>query len=85
MYSFLMAENRTDLPAITVCGADGVIFPDIPAGHSTGFKRVDAGSLRLEIYDNRMKKITVFWLPMRPASRARVCIFPDYVTFTLLQ
>lgn len=84
MYSFLMAENRTDLPAITVCGADGVIFPDIPAGHSTGFKRVDAGSLRLEIYDNRMKKITVFWRQCA-LRQGRGFVFPDYVTFTLLQ
>lgn len=85
MYSYLMAENCTANAAITICGTEGVLFSDIPSGCATGFKRVDAGSLRLEIYDNRMKQTAVFWLPMRPATRARVSIFPDYVAFTLLQ
>lgn len=84
MYSFLMAENRTDYPAITVCGADGIIFPDIPRGDRTALRQIGAGSVRLEIYDNFMKPLTVLWLPMAPLSRARMIVYPDLVQFSLL-
>ena len=84
MYSFLMAENRTDFPAITICGADGIIFSDIPRQDRTGLRIVGAGSVRLEIYDNFMKPLTVLWLPLEPRARAKLIVYPDLVQFTLL-
>lgn len=79
MYSFLMAENHTDFPTITVCGADGVIFSDIPKGDKTDLKQLEPGSVRLEIYNNFMKCETVLWIPVKPGSRARLMIFSDHI------
>lgn len=84
MYSYLMAENRTDYPTITICGADGIIFPDLPRFMPTSLKRVSCGSIRLEIYDNFMKQITVLWLPLEPYSRAKLIIYPDSLQFSML-
>lgn len=84
MYSFLMAENRTDFPAITICGADGVIFPDIPAGDKTELKQLAPGSVRLEIYDNFMKLSAVVWVPLAPFARAGIIVYPDHIQLTPL-
>lgn len=84
MYSFLMAENRTDFPAVTICGADGIIFSDIPKGETSGLRLVEPGSLRLEIFDNYMRAVTVLWLPIRPHSRVKLIIYPDLAQFILL-
>lgn len=82
MYSYLMAENRTHLPAITICGADGVIFRDILSGEKTGYRTVNSGSARIELYDNFHKLIAVFWLPLVPSARVKLLIYPDAVRFT---
>ncbi|MBQ7793802.1 MAG: hypothetical protein IJ366_04710 [Clostridia bacterium] len=79
MYSFLMAQNHTDLPTITISGADGVIFQDIPKGCSSVKRRVAPGSVRLEIYNNFMKLLTVVWVPLAPYESAVIVIYPDHV------
>ena len=84
MSSYLSVENLTAHPAITVCGVDGVIFSDIPRGTATPLKTVDSGSLRLELYDNFMKPITVMWLPMKNSISARLTVHPHSAEFTLL-
>lgn len=84
MSSYLSVENLTAHPAITVCGVDGVIFRDIPKGTATALKAVDSGSLRLELYDNFMKPITVMWLPMKSSMRAKLTVRPFSAEFTPL-
>ncbi len=79
MYSFLMAENRTDFPTITICGTDGVIFPDIPIGYKTELRQIAPGSVRLEIYNNFMKQEAVVWVPVSPYSRAKLLVFTDHI------
>lgn len=85
MYSFLMAENHTDFPTITVCGADGVIFADIPKGDKTDLKQLTPGSVRLEIYNNFMKQEAVVWVPVTPYSRAKLMVFSDHIQLIPLQ
>lgn len=85
MYSFLAAENRTEFPTITICGADGVIFRDIPFPERSKRKQVSAGSVRLEIYDNFQKLQTTVWVPMMPYSSMLVIIYSDHIQLTRLQ
>ncbi len=85
MYSLIMAENLTEIAAITICGTDGVIFSDILSGSKTGYRSVSAGSARLEIYDNHMRQIAVLWLPLAPGAKAKLSIYPDLVQFTLMR
>lgn len=85
MYSYIMAENRTNLPAITICGADGVIFQDIPKNEATKYRTISSGSARLELYDNFQKPIAVLWLPLAPSARVKLTIYPDSVRFTPMQ
>lgn len=79
MYSFLMAENHTDFPTITICGADGVIFPDIPKGDKSDLKQLAPGSVRLEIYNNFMKHEAVVWVPVAPYTRSKLMVFADHI------
>lgn len=82
MYSFLMAENRTEFPAITICGADGVIFQDIPFGERTKLRQMCSGSVRLEIYDNFQKQFVVLWVPLAPLVTMLVTVYPDHIQLT---
>ena len=84
MYSFLMAENRTDFPAITVCGADGAIFQDIPIGERTKLIQMSAGSVRLEIYDNFQKLCATLWVPLAPYTTMLVTVYTDHIQLTPL-
>ena len=80
MYSFLMAENRTKIPAITVCGSDGVIFRDILAGEKTKPKQLPPGSFGIKICDNFMKEITSLWVPLVPYQNVRLIVYDDYIS-----
>lgn len=82
MRSYLAVKNLTTHPAITVCGVDDVIFSDIPKGTYAGFKAVEPGSVRLEIFDNFMKRITVLWVPIESNMRAAVTVRDEFVEFT---
>lgn len=84
MYSFLMAENRTEFPAITVCGTDGVIFQDIPFGERTKLRQMSSGSVRLEIYDNFQKLCAILWVPLAPYVTMLVTVYPDHIQLTPL-
>ncbi|MBS7298863.1 MAG: hypothetical protein KIG65_07255 [Eubacteriales bacterium] len=79
MYSYLMAENHTDFPAITICTADGVIFQDIPKNDKSDLKQLTPGSVRLEIYNNFMKQEAVVWVPVTPFSKAKLMVFSDHI------
>ncbi len=79
MYSFLMAENRTDIPSITICSSDGVLFADIPKGCSSKKRRISPRSIRLEIYDNFMKPITIFWVPLGPYESVSIIVYQDHI------
>ena len=82
MFSFLSIENCTDFPVISAKSGDGVIFSDIPRGERSATKRLCPGSVRLEIYDNFMRPVTLLWLPLPPGERAHLCIYPDAARFT---
>ncbi len=79
MYSFLMAENRTEIPSITICNSDGVIFADIPKGCISKKRRICPASVRLEIYDNFMKQLAVVWVPVAPYENIKIIIFNDHI------
>lgn len=79
MYSYLMAENHTDFPAITICTADGVIFQDILKNDKSDLKQLTPGSVRLEIYNNFMKQEAVVWVPVTPFSKAKLMVFSDHI------
>ncbi len=79
MYSFLMVQNRTEIPSITICNSDGVIFQDIPKGCSSKKRRISPRSVRLEIYDNFMKLVTVVWVPVAPYENALIVVYPDHI------
>ncbi len=79
MYSFLTAENRTDIPSITICSSDGVLFADIPKGTGSKKCRISPRSMRLEIYDNFMKPMTIVWVPLRPFESASIIVYKDHI------
>jgi len=80
VYSFLMAENRTKIPAITVCGRDVVIFRDILIVEKTKPRQLPPGSLGIKIYDNFMKEITALWVPLVPYQSVCLIIYDDYIS-----
>ncbi|MDO4618556.1 MAG: hypothetical protein Q4B31_03425 [Clostridia bacterium] len=82
MHSFLVAENRTLIPAITICASGVEIFRDILIGDRTDKKILTPGSQRLEIYDNFMRPITVCWVPLVPYKSVCVCVYDDYISIS---
>lgn len=82
MFSFLSVENRTGFPVICAKCGDGTVFADIPDKTAAMPKRICSGSVRVEILDNRMRPITLLWLPMSPGMRAHLCVYPDAAQFT---
>ena len=80
MYSFLMVENRTKIPAITIYGSDGVIFRDILINEKTKPKQLPPGSLGIKIYDNFMKEVTSLWVPLVPYQSVSLIVYDDYIS-----